>query len=60
MDNLGNTETSYFRVDEPVDQKKERIEEKSKARAGLHLLEDIIERFNKRIAFYNTLDSIDV
>jgi hypothetical protein len=58
MSEYGNTESNYFQPTEPKEQKEERIELESKARAGLKLMEDIIEHFEKRIAFYNTLDAL--
>lgn len=60
MNELGNSETSYFIVKEPEEQKKARLEEAGKVKEGIRLLEDIIARFDKRIAFYDSLDSMDV
>lgn len=59
MDDLGNTESPYF-ASEPAEQVQERKEEKAKVMKGIAMLEEIIERFEKRIAFYDTLNSIDV
>ncbi len=58
MSDYGNTESSYFSLQEPTEQKQERVDQKAKARAGLKLLEELLERWQKRIDFYNTLDAI--
>lgn len=61
MDELGNTETSYFDPHaEPEEQKKERQEEQGKVQEGIRLLEDMIARYDERIAFYDSIDSIKV
>ena len=60
MDELGNTESSYFLIEEPADQKQERQDEKAKVKQGIKMLEEIIARFQERITFYDTLESIDV
>jgi hypothetical protein len=60
MNEDGNVESPYFSIEEPKSQKVERINEEAKARAGLKLLEDMIQRFEKRIEFYNSLEAIDV
>ena len=61
MDEYGITETSYFdHTAEPADQKKQRIEEEMKVNEGIQLLEDMIKRWDERITFYDSLDSIDV
>lgn len=59
MDDLGNTESPYF-ASEPAEQVQERKEEKAKVMKGIAMLEEIIERFEKRIAFYDTTNSIEV
>jgi hypothetical protein len=58
MDEIGNTESSYFHLGESVEQKNERKEAKARTKDGEKLLEDIIARLEKRIAFYDTIDSI--
>lgn len=60
MDDLGNTESNYFLISEPEEQKQERRDEAAKIKQGRKLLEEIIARFEERITFYDTVDSIDV
>jgi hypothetical protein len=55
---LGNSETSYFNLDEPVEQKKERKDEKAKVQGGRALLEEMIERWEEKVMFYDSVDSI--
>lgn len=55
---FGNVESSYFKVDEPEEQKVERQEEKAKVQGGKKLLEDLIERWAEKVAFYDSIDSI--
>ncbi len=47
-----------FYADTPIEQKIEEQKTKSKVKAGLAILEDIITRLESRIIFYDTLDSI--
>lgn len=56
MSEYGNTETNYFT--QPKELKEEVQREKSQARAGLKLLEEIIEHFDERIEHYKKIDSI--
>lgn len=58
MDNLGNVETSFYAPKATPDQVKEKIEEQSKVRAGMELLEELIERLEARATFYDTLSSV--
>jgi hypothetical protein len=60
MDELGNTESSYFLIDEPEEQKQERRDDEAMVKQGIRMLEEIIQRFQERITFYDTLDSIEV
>lgn len=60
MDELGNTESPYFIPTEPEEQVQERKDEKAKVMKGIAMLEEIIERFEKRITFYDTTNSIEV
>ena len=43
---------------EPVAQIKEKQIQRSKVKSAIPLLEDLIERFNGRVAFYSSIDSI--
>ena len=58
MSDIGNVESSYFQLGEPLEQKIERKEAKGRIKDGVKLLEDIIARLEVRIKFYDTLDSI--
>jgi hypothetical protein len=58
MDDMGNTETSYFHLGEPLEQKLERKEAKGRIKDGVKLLEDIIAWIEGRIAFYEKVDAI--
>lgn len=61
MDELGNSESSYFDPHtEPTEQKQERTEEEAANRAGRKQIELIIERLTARITFYDSPKSIDV
>lgn len=60
MDELGNTESNYFLPTEPEEQVKERKEEQAKVMKGIAMLEEIIERMEQRITFYDTVSSIEV
>jgi folate-dependent tRNA-U54 methylase TrmFO/GidA len=55
---LGNTETTYFEITEPEDQKLDRNAEKAKVMEGLALLEDIISHFTDQIAHYESTKSV--
>lgn len=58
-DNLyPNTGDTYYKPEMPADRKDEESEEKAKALAGMPLINDLIARFDKRIAFYDSLESI--
>ena len=57
MNDLGNVETQYFAT-EPQEQKKERNEEKAKVQGGRALLLELIERWEERVKFYSSIDSI--
>lgn len=43
---------------EPLEQKEERAAERGKALAALPMLEGIIDRFQEKIAFYDSVSSI--
>lgn len=58
MDNLGTTDTNYFSIEEPEERKLERDEQEGKIREGIRVLEEIIARFDERIALYDSINSI--
>lgn len=60
MDEFGNTESSYWVVDEPSEQKNARLNEENKIKAGRAVIDDILARLQERIDFYGSVDSIDV
>lgn len=60
MDEMGNTESNYFGLGESADQIKARQEEKSEVLKSLELIDQIIERLEARITFYDTNKSIEV
>lgn len=57
-DDMGNIESSYFSVGEPLERKQERQAEKAKVQGGRELLLELIERWETKIEFYQTIDSI--
>ena len=57
-DNLYPLNGAAFVPTEPVEQIEERNAEKGKLLEALPLVEDIIERFKEREAFYGSVDSI--
>lgn len=58
MDELGNTETSYFQVTKPIEQVKATSQERAMVKSAVPMIEELIERFTKRITFYDTLSSV--
>lgn len=58
MDELGNSESPYFALNEPEERRIERDEEKGKVREGMRLLEEIVERFEARIEHLSSVDAI--
>ena len=60
MDDLYMNDGSYYQPEEPAMQILERQEERSKATAAVPLLKDLVKRFDERIAFYDSVESIDV
>ena len=58
MDDMGNSDTTFFAPVEPEDQKIERRDEQAKVKAGMRILEEVLERLTARITFYDTLDSL--
>ena len=60
MDDMGNTGTDYFSIQEPADKVLERRAQQNKLQAGKALLDDVIKRLEERITFYDSLDSIDI
>lgn len=57
-DDLMPNDGAYFLPREPKDQILARKKEKAKTMEGLAVLKDMIKRFDQRIEFYNTIDSI--
>lgn len=57
-DNLIPNPTHYFLPSEDQALASERQQEKGEVRDALPVIKDIIERFNDRIAFYSSVDSI--
>ena len=60
FDDMYPRDGAVYQVTEPVEQKKERNLEKSKVMAALPLINELIERIQKRITFYDTVSSITV
>lgn len=60
MDEFGNTESSYWVVEEPQDQKTARLNEENKLRAGRAVIDDILKRLQERIDYYSSIDSVEV
>lgn len=60
MDDMGNSESSYFKLGESPEQKQERREIQARVKDGAKLLEDLLARFDARIAFYDSNKSIEV
>lgn len=60
MDEFGNTESSYWVVEEPQDQKTARVNEENKLRAGRAVIDDILKRLQERIDYYSSIDSVEV
>lgn len=58
MDELYPNDGSYYQPTEPAEQIQERKEEKGKVKEGIRLLEDVIERFEERIRFYDSVNSV--
>lgn len=58
MDELGNSESPYFALNEPEERKNERAEEMGKVREGMRLLEEMIERFEARAEHLSSVDAI--
>jgi len=58
MDELGNTESSYFVIPGPNEQVEAGKEEKAKVLGGKEILSEVIARLDVSIAFYDSLDSI--
>jgi hypothetical protein len=58
VNEMGNSETSYFIPDEPEEQVKERRAEKAKVLAARELILEMIERMTKRVEFYDSINSV--
>lgn len=58
MNDMGNIESSYFRTDEPTEQKQERNAEKAMVNGGRDLLLNLLERWDEKVEFYDSIDSI--
>lgn len=59
MDDMYPNDGEYFAIPaEPMEQQRDRAEEKSKVNANKKPIEEIIARLNDRIEYYNTIDSI--
>jgi|GEM_PF-841676 len=59
-DNLYPNDGTHYEVTVPEEQKREETSEKAKAQAGRELLTELIKRWEERIRFYDSLNSIDV
>jgi hypothetical protein len=57
-DDLMPNDGTFYHLTEPEEQKQEESEERAKAIQGMALLEELIERLNTRITFYDSLNSI--
>lgn len=59
-DEYPNDGSTYYKLDEPEEQKQESSEEKAKVMPALEFLEDAIARLEQRIAHYKSVDAIEV
>lgn len=59
-DNMYPNAGEYFLPTEPVDQVLERKAEAAKVKQALKLSEEVIKRLQERIAFYDSVQSINV
>jgi hypothetical protein len=57
-DNIYPLDGAPFAPTEPVDQVNDRNAEKAKLMEALPLVQDIIDRFKEKIAFFGSVDSI--
>lgn len=59
-DDLYPRDGAFFQPAQPEDQVKEEQIERAKAKSAIPMLKEIVSRFDTKIAFYDSLDSIDV
>lgn len=59
-DDMGNVESNYFQLGEPASAKLARISERAKVRGGEKLLNELIERWEEKVAFYASVDSVEI
>lgn len=59
MDDLYPRDGSFYQAPEPESQLKEKQAERAKVKSALPMLDDLIQRFDDRIAFYSSIDSIN-
>lgn len=57
-DNLYTNDGRYFTLTEPADQRKEGADEEGQTHAILPLLRELLERFDSRITFYDSVSSV--
>lgn len=60
MDNQGNSETTYFGIQDDVTTVSETTQERAMVKAALPLIDELLDRLQARITFYDTLNSIEV
>jgi len=60
MEDLYPNDGTHYEPSVPEEQKREENAEKAKVQEGIQLLEEIISRWDERIRFYDSLDSINV
>lgn len=60
MDEDLSNNSSYWRADEPLEQKLDRKKERAAALETINELKQIIEHFDERIAFRDTLSAVNV
>lgn len=58
MDDLYPRDGSFYQPEEPEAQVKEKAEERARVKSAMPMLNDLIKRFDERIAFYGSIDSI--
>lgn len=57
-ENLYPSSTQHIAFSEPKGQRDEREKEKEAVLASLPVISDVVERLKKRIAFYDSVDSV--
>jgi hypothetical protein len=58
MDDMYPRDGSFYQAPEPDSQLQEKQEERARVKSAIPMLNDLISRFDERIAFYSSIDSI--